>query len=152
LFKEFSTHSIFSSKLIDNQEDIIKPKRSYVNTLKLNPTKLGVIKSTASQVADRLVNSPEKNFNFGKVNQLPIEKTLTEKDNLVNARWTKVIYLEEGDLIAVSSLEPRTSNLEPYVLWDEIVSIEYAGREQVYDISVEGTQNFFGNGILAHNH
>ncbi|MFA4837788.1 MAG: hypothetical protein WC749_17195, partial [Dehalococcoidia bacterium] len=67
------------------------------------------------------------------------------------ADWTKVIYLLPGDLIAVSSLEPTTLNLERYVLWAEIESIEYIGREQVYDISVEGTQNFFGNGILAHN-
>jgi hypothetical protein len=37
------------------------------------------------------------------------------------------------------------------VIWDEIVSITPAGREQVYDIEVEGTHNFVGNGIFAHN-
>ncbi|MBU1922617.1 hypothetical protein KKD84_05410, partial [Patescibacteria group bacterium] len=50
-----------------------------------------------------------------------------------------------------SHLEPRTSNLERYVLWAEIESIEYIGYEQVYDIEVEGTHNFIGNGIIAHN-
>ncbi len=33
----------------------------------------------------------------------------------------------------------------------EHLSIEYVGREQVYDIEVEGTHNFIGNGIFAHN-
>ncbi|MBI4397523.1 MAG: hypothetical protein HY586_00175 [Candidatus Omnitrophica bacterium] len=37
------------------------------------------------------------------------------------------------------------------ILWDPIVSIEPVGREQVYDIEVEGTHNFIGNGIFAHN-
>jgi len=153
LFKEFSAHSIFSSSLIANHEDIIKPKKSYVNTLKLKPTKLGVIKSTANQVAARLVKSPEKNLNFGKVNQSLIEKSLTEKDHLVNARWTKVIYLSVGDEIATVDLncEPSAVSCKPYVAWDKIQSIEHVGEEQVYDIGVEGTHNFVANGIIAHN-
>ncbi|PJA40530.1 hypothetical protein CO178_02045, partial [candidate division WWE3 bacterium CG_4_9_14_3_um_filter_34_6] len=35
--------------------------------------------------------------------------------------------------------------------FDEVVSIKKVGREQVWDIEVEGTHNFVGNGILAHN-
>jgi hypothetical protein len=37
------------------------------------------------------------------------------------------------------------------VKWDEIVSIEYAGEEKVYDITVSGIHNFVGNNILLHN-
>jgi len=37
------------------------------------------------------------------------------------------------------------------VLWDPIASIEYLGEEQVYDVEIEGTHNFIGNGIFAHN-
>src|SRR3989344_1702837 len=37
------------------------------------------------------------------------------------------------------------------VLWDEIISIEENGEEQVWDIEVEGTHNFIGNNIFAHN-
>lgn len=42
-------------------------------------------------------------------------------------------------------------DIENDILWDKIVSIEPAGYEQVYDIEVEGTHNFIGNGIFAHN-
>ncbi|MFZ5366523.1 MAG: phage integrase SAM-like domain-containing protein [Patescibacteria group bacterium] len=69
-----------------------------------------------------------------------------------NLLWSKVIYLQPGDSIAtVSFSDLRSSNSEPYVVWDKIQSIKYVGEEQVYDIEVEGTHNFVGNGILAHN-
>lgn len=45
--------------------------------------------------------------------------------------------------------DPRPSASD--ILWDKIVSIEYVGNEQVYDIEVQGTHNFIGNGIFAHN-
>ncbi|MBU0570397.1 hypothetical protein KKB40_06525 [Patescibacteria group bacterium] len=35
--------------------------------------------------------------------------------------------------------------------WDKIASIEYVGKEQVWDLSIEGTHNFVANGIIAHN-
>jgi len=41
--------------------------------------------------------------------------------------------------------------LETDLFWDPIVSIEPVGLEHVYDIEVEGTHNFIGNGIFAHN-
>ena len=66
------------------------------------------------------------------------------------AKWTKLIYLHPGDYIAVASLDSRLSDFGQ-VLWDKIKFIEYVGEEQVYDIEVEGTHNFVGNGIVAHN-
>ena len=83
-------------------------------------------------------NSQDQKNDLGS-NQLPQEKI-----------WTKVIYLQIGDLIAISSLNSEPLNPEP-ILWDKITNIEYVGEEQVYDIEVENTHNFFANGILAHN-
>ena len=74
------------------------------------------------------------------------------QEKLQQAKWTKVIELSEGDYIAVSPLE-HLEHLEPYeqVLWEKIISIEYVGYEQVYDIAVEGNYNFIANDIFAHN-
>lgn len=36
-------------------------------------------------------------------------------------------------------------------LWDAVASIEYAGCEEVFDISVPGAMNFIANGIVVHN-
>lgn len=41
------------------------------------------------------------------------------------------------------------SNSEIY--WDEIVSIEYAGDKQVYDLTIPETHNFVANDICVHN-
>ena len=38
-----------------------------------------------------------------------------------------------------------------HAAWDTIVSIERLPAEDVYDIEVEGTHNFIGNDIIAHN-
>jgi len=59
------------------------------------------------------------------------------------AVWKKVTELKTGLKIAIES----DGKLE----WDEIVGIKSVGRERVYDIEVEGTHNFVGNGIIAHN-
>ncbi len=37
------------------------------------------------------------------------------------------------------------------VYWDEIVSIEYAGNKQVYDLTIPETNNFVANDICVHN-
>ncbi len=37
------------------------------------------------------------------------------------------------------------------VAWQEVVAIEPAGEERVYDITVEGIHNFVANGIIVHN-
>ena len=40
---------------------------------------------------------------------------------------------------------------ESEVFWDEIVSIEYVGKEEVFDLSIPKTHNFIGNDFIAHN-
>ncbi|MGN6686133.1 MAG: replicative DNA helicase [Actinomycetales bacterium] len=37
------------------------------------------------------------------------------------------------------------------VLWDEVVSVEYAGKQAVYDATVLKLHNFVANGIAVHN-
>jgi len=37
------------------------------------------------------------------------------------------------------------------IYWDQVVSIEYVGEEQTYDLEVPGTHNFVANDILVHN-
>jgi len=83
-----------------------------------------------------------------------------------NVAWKKVRELKAGMKIAVAStrhceeLATRQSiQMDPdsgvgmteKVEWDEIVSIRKVGSERVWDIEVEGTHNFVGNGIIAHN-
>lgn len=84
------------------------------------------------------------------------EKT---KKGDIRGEWRKVSDLFVGMEIAVpvpevvyaSATFPPDTERSDDILWDEIVSIEHVGREQVWDIEVEGTHNFVGNDIFAHN-
>ena len=88
-----------------------------------------------------------------------INKVVRGKKIRINgktAQWRKVSELKVGVKIAVTEparfdtpVEDRTSQVN--LGWDEIVSIKKLGQERVYDIEVEGTHNFVGNGIVAHN-
>jgi len=55
-------------------------------------------------------------------------------------RVAQVLESAELEVLAVNDL-----------LWDEIVSIEADGEEQVYDATVAGGHNFVANGIAVHN-
>ncbi|OHA30752.1 MAG: hypothetical protein A3B11_02050 [Candidatus Taylorbacteria bacterium RIFCSPLOWO2_01_FULL_44_26] len=59
--------------------------------------------------------------------------------------WRKAGTIKEGAEIAIVSEDGRAS------VWDKVVKIEMLPDEQVYDIEVEGTHNFVGNDIIAHN-
>ncbi|MBD2515294.1 replicative DNA helicase [Nostoc sp. FACHB-973] len=37
------------------------------------------------------------------------------------------------------------------IYWDEITSIEYCGKEEVYDLTVPNLHNFIANNIIVHN-
>ena len=69
------------------------------------------------------------------------------------ARWRKVSQLVPGMEIATYSgtVQHDAQHRHGDVQWDEIVSITPVGREAVFDVEVEGTHNFVGNGIYAHN-
>lgn len=51
---------------------------------------------------------------------------------------------------AVSS-EPLAVLAESDIYWDEIISIEPDGEEEVYDLTVEGLHNFVAADIIVHN-
>jgi len=37
------------------------------------------------------------------------------------------------------------------IYWDKVVSIEYLGEQQTYDLTITGTHNFVANDIIVHN-
>lgn len=54
--------------------------------------------------------------------------------------------------LAVALRSPQLNVLaQSDVLWDEIVSIEPQGMEEVYDATVPGAHNFMANDIMVHN-
>src|SRR5207253_71260 len=52
---------------------------------------------------------------------------------------------------AVDTLELENTARSARVIWQEIGSIEPAGEERVYDITVAGIHNFVVDNVIAHN-
>ncbi|HTN79794.1 MAG TPA: DnaB-like helicase C-terminal domain-containing protein, partial [Acidimicrobiales bacterium] len=46
---------------------------------------------------------------------------------------------------------PDPRSMQSSALWDEIVEIEFAGMEQVYDLTVPVTHNFVASDVFVHN-
>ena len=46
---------------------------------------------------------------------------------------------------------PLQNSATSEIYWDEIVSIEYVGEKQVYDLTIPETHNFVANDICVHN-
>ncbi|MBE8966239.1 replicative DNA helicase [Nostocales cyanobacterium LEGE 12452] len=65
------------------------------------------------------------------------------KVNLSRERALKV-----GNVVQSSKLVTLAKS---DVYWDEIVSIEYSGEEEVFDLTVPGLHNFVANNIIVHN-
>ncbi|MBL7070579.1 MAG: DNA polymerase III subunit alpha [Candidatus Omnitrophica bacterium] len=51
-------------------------------------------------------------------------------------------YFDSGELFKYAASD---------IYWDPIVSIEYVGMENTYDIEMEQTHNFIADGIIVHN-
>ncbi|NOQ35758.1 MAG: DNA polymerase III subunit alpha, partial [Methylococcaceae bacterium] len=60
-------------------------------------------------------------------------------------------HAERGNEAVVVNDENLINIADSEVFWDEIVSIEYIGEEEVFDLSIPETHNFIANDFIAHN-
>ena len=57
---------------------------------------------------------------------------------------------QESDTLVMSRWHYPPRGISDFTL-DEIVSIEYDGEEEVFDVQVDTTENFIANGLVSHN-
>jgi DNA-directed DNA polymerase III PolC len=87
-------------------------------------------------------------------------KTITATANhpfFTQTGWRLLDKLIVGDVVAVAAvfapaLPDKIDFIPPTDAdWDEIVSIEPAGEQATYDLTVEGAHNFVANDFIVHN-
>jgi replicative DNA helicase len=61
--------------------------------------------------------------------------------------WQRIKDLRAGSHIAVAQDSQATAD----VFWDEMISLEPAGEEPVYDLTVPGPESWLADGIVSHN-
>jgi predicted phage terminase large subunit-like protein len=94
------------------------------------------------------------------VNHL-LTKILGHTGTASSASTTATTQEKSGDFFATTAtllsdteklLTSSTGRLSTYdVVLDEIVSINPAGEEEVFDVEIERTENFIANGVVSHN-
>jgi DNA polymerase III alpha subunit len=102
-------------------------------------TLLGWKPLKAFKIGDRIGLAKSNDTGF------PDPRLLEEVGDLAPARHRVRNFataLQDKELMAIADSE---------VFWDEIVSIEYAGKEEVFDLSIPNTHNFVANDFIAHN-
>ncbi|CAN5219498.1 hypothetical protein BH20ACI1_BH20ACI1_12320 [soil metagenome] len=62
-----------------------------------------------------------------------------------------VTYLELEKFLQNCPQSNLSHYLENDIIWDEIISIEETGEEEVFDICVPDTKNFIANNLVVHN-
>ena len=63
--------------------------------------------------------------------------------------WQRLDGLQKGQRVALSRESALLAN--GAICWDEIVAIECAGEEEVYDLTVPRHHNFVADDIIVHN-
>lgn len=61
--------------------------------------------------------------------------------------WIEAGQLQKGDKV----LSLMNEMIDQLTEWDEIVEINFSANEDVFDLTVDDTHNFFANGLLVHN-
>lgn len=82
------------------------------------------------------------NFEYLKTGRLTLEEYLESKT--INKAEAK----ELAEHLGFESIEDI---LNGDIFWDPVVSIEYLGEQQTYDVSVPRYRNFIANDIISHN-
>ncbi len=83
---------------------------------------------------------------IGKSDLLSTTATRPEKSGGCSA----TTVMQESDILDLSPLHLPLLRTSDFIL-DPIVSVEECGVEEVFDLQVEGTENFIANGLVSHN-
>ena len=74
----------------------------------------------------------------------------------LNAKWIKAEakrrkFLMRKTFIEIKDTQTGNKYLNSEILWDAITKIEYIGRKETFDLTVNEHHNFVANNILVHN-
>jgi len=83
---------------------------------------------------------------LAKINRSAFFKNKNKQKNRLDIDVARKIarYLKDPLLLKIC-------NRKNVFRWEDIIKIEYAGKERVYEIEVEGTHNYIVNNVISHN-
>ena len=126
---------------IPNSDKDIRTKKEILPVLKSR-------KINQRRIGDTL---PKEFWKTLKNEAAAFQTTLYASGIHVRNTGKDVTYLELEKFLATCPQSDLNYHLDSDVIWDEIISIEAAGEEEVYDICVPNVSNFVANNLVVHN-
>ena len=102
------------------------------------------LKIEARRVVAAKASGRKKTFRITTALGRQIEATAEHPFLTVNG-WKKLGDLGVDEMVATAVATDEKAN------WDRIVSIEPAGMQETYDLSIDGNHNFLANDFVVHN-
>jgi len=99
-------------------------------------------RGTTSAGTPRSRHAPSRALRLDSPNRSAFGTMTPESSVLPQDTLAPIELLDDVELKEIASSE---------IFWDKVVSIEPDGVEDVFDMTVPGTHNFVGDGVLVHN-
>jgi deoxycytidine triphosphate deaminase len=94
---------------------------------------------------------PKEFWSILKSEAVSLQTSLYASGIHVRNTGKDVSYLELGQFLKYYPQSDLNQFLDSDLIWDEIVSIDEAGEQEVFDICVPETKNFVANNLIVHN-
>ena len=101
------------------------------------------LKSRTGSAQFAELNTEQSTGEISSVSTITMKRELSED-------YSAIIAISPLDRERLRKFYVELPNISEFTL-DAVVCIEYAGEEEVFDIQVEGTENFVANGLVSHN-
>ncbi len=125
---------------IPNSEKDIRAKKDILPILKG--------RKTQRRIGDTL---PKEFWSVLKTEAVSFQTSLYASGIHVRNTGKDVSYGELEKFLQHCPQSNLNNHLDSDVIWDEIVSIEESGEEEVFDICVPNEKNFIANNLVVHN-
>jgi hypothetical protein len=89
--------------------------------------------------------------NGKRVSKNPLNKFKNNALHAENRSLTNQYNNQEDFALGNARPKPSGSPIRNTTLWTSVIDVSSMGRAKVYNLKVEGTSEFFANGILVHN-
>jgi replicative DNA helicase len=114
----------------------------------LTPLKSNPNRDTYPVEVWSLVKARMKELGFSQREMARLRGTSYGGDAHFDFAPTRKVLTEYAELLDAPSLRAL---VDADIYWDEVISIEPCGEEDVYDMTVPGAHSFVANGIIVHN-
>jgi predicted phage terminase large subunit-like protein len=133
-----TVQSVMATNRVATHDSNIVTASQRRTTTECMPSKVESAPSAEALVTDSL--------NIGKTSSLSTTVTTLEKF----AGCSATTVMRGSDTLELSQWHLPLQNTSDFTP-EQIVSIELAGEEEVFDVQVDDTENFIANGLVSHN-